>query len=188
MRMESERDDCPLVHESMPDEAMELLLNYTARRLGAEERHSLEHHMAGCDACSSFLDQQAEVWDALDVWKPGAVSADFNRRLWQRIDAERGAPWYTGAGFRIAVAEARREFSLAPALSVAFALLFAAGGFVLDHPAMKQVGEVSARAGSPPIHVSALEAEQVARTLDDIQLLGLLDSAPAGPAPSARKM
>jgi hypothetical protein len=122
-----------------------------------------------CARCGDFLEQQAAVWDALDEWEPmPSVSMDFNRRLWQRIDAAASAPWYRG------LFDTLRAASWKPAFPVAAAILAIAGGFLLDHQGHRQVAPQAAVPG-----VSITEADQLERTLDDIQLLRQLDSVPA---------
>jgi len=143
---------CP-VKTNEPD----LLLEYSAGRLDAPRAAILEEHMKTCAQCASFRMEQTAVWNALDLWEPAPVSLDFNRRLWQRIDA---APWY--AGFF----EAIRFANWKPALPLSAAILTMAAGFLLDHPGGKK----------PVPGVSVKEANQVEQTLEDIQLLHQLDS------------
>src|SRR5208283_2346762 len=75
-------------------ETGDVLLDYAAGRLNTVSAARLEKHMASCAECAAFSREQAMVWDALDAWKPAPVSLDFNRRLWQRIDAAEAEPWY----------------------------------------------------------------------------------------------
>ena len=84
--------ECPLKSESsIAENNLDLLLDYSAGRLDGEanqvRRMALEDHMTLCSDCSAFRVGQAEVWQALDAWEPEPVSMDFNRRLWQQIDA-----------------------------------------------------------------------------------------------------
>ena len=99
------------------------------------------------------------------LWEPAPVSLDFNRRLWQRIDAAASAPWYKG------LAEALRFANWKPVIPLTAAALVMAAGFLLDHP----------RNGNQAQGVSVTEADQVEQTLDDIQLLRQFD----GITPSA---
>jgi hypothetical protein len=158
--------NCPIQNE----ETAELLLAYTARRLDAAKTAILESHMDICAQCAQFRVQQEMVWQALDAWEAPPVTADFNRRLYQRIESESAAPWYT------------RLFTTPwsmwkPAIPLACAGLIIMVGFVLDHP-------VSFSPSAPPaIRVSVTEAEQVENALDDLQLLRQLDTgATSSPA------
>ena len=153
--------NCPIRNE----ETAELLLAYTARRLEPSKAALLESHMNVCAECAEFRAGQQLVWQALDTWEAPAVTPDFNRRLYRRIEAEASAPWY------------QRLFHMPlsvwkPAIPLAAACLLVVAGFVFDHP----VASPSAN-GSPAVHVSVTEAEQLENTLDDLQLLRQLDSS-----------
>jgi hypothetical protein len=134
-----------------------LLLDYSAGRLHGPERATLEQHMENCPDCASFQREQATVWNALDLLEPAPVSIDFNRRLWQRIDA---TPWYAS------LVDALRFANWKPVFPLTAAILVIAVGFLFDHPGAQD---------SVP-GVSVKEADQVEQTLDDIQLLHQLDS------------
>ena len=43
-------------------------------------------HIEACPACREFAGGQQAVWQALDAWEPAAVSMDFDRRLYARIE------------------------------------------------------------------------------------------------------
>jgi hypothetical protein len=157
----------------MENNAIELLLDYSAGRLNAPARASLELHMESCVDCASFRMEQTAVWDALDLWEPAPVSMDFNRNLWRRIDAAAARPWYRK------LAEAIRLTDWKPILPLTAAVALIAAGFLLDHPGSKPAGGFTVN-----------EVNQVEQTLDDIQLLHQLDVAPgtaaganADPAP-----
>ena len=147
---------CPLQQMEEAD----LLLDYSAGRLDARRAAMLAQHMETCPECATFRQEQKAVWDALDLWEPAPVSMDFNRRLWQRIEATTAAPWYT------VLFESLRFGNWKPAIPLTAAVLLIAAGFVLVHPQTR-----SAAAG-----VSVREADQVEQTLDDIQLLHQLDA------------
>jgi anti-sigma factor RsiW len=153
---------CPIQNE----ETAELLLAYTARRLDPSKMALLERHMDLCPQCAEFRASQNIVWQALDAWEAPAVTPDFNRRLYRRIEAEAAAPWY------------QRLFAAPwtmwkPAIPLAAAGLVVVAGFMLDHS-----GSMSAPNVSPAIHVVGVaEAEQVENALDDLQLLRQLDSS-----------
>jgi hypothetical protein len=151
---------CPLQTEDI-----DLLLDDSAgrlarRRMDAGRAALLAQHMEKCPECAAFRKQQKVVWDALDLWEAAPVSMDFNRRLWQRIDAAATAPWYVN------LAESLRLANWKPMLPLTAAILVIAGGFLLDHPSGKNA--------IPGVSVS--EADQVEQTLDDIQLLHQLDA------------
>ena len=151
---------CPLQTEET-----DLLLDYSAGRLDARRMAALAQHMESCQDCASFGMEQKAIWDALDLWEPAPVSLDFNRRLWQRIDAAAAAPWY------VSLAEWFRLDNWKPMIPLTAAVLMIAAGFLLDHPTLDHPGARNAAAG-----VSVREADQVEETLDDIQLLHQLDA------------
>ena len=163
--------NCPLRKE----ETAHILLDYSAGRLDTAATSVLERHMESCPECAAFRVEQAAVWNALDAWEPSPVSPDFNRRLWQRIDAAEAAPWYER------LAESLRIAAWKPVLPLTAAILIVAAGFLFDHP-----GGRSPLPGAAANSVSVTEAEQVEQALDDIQLLRQLNTA-AAPG-SAKKM
>jgi len=153
--------NCPIQTE----ETAELLLAYTARRLDPAKTALLENHMNVCAQCAEFRAGQEMVWQALDAWEAPGVTPDFNRRLYQRIEAEAAAPWYKRL-FRSPIAMWK------PAIPLAAAGLVVVAGFVFDHPLANN------QPNTPPsIRVSVTEAEQVESALDDLQLLRQLDSS-----------
>jgi hypothetical protein len=157
---------CPLQTEET-----DLLLDYSAGRLDALRMAALAQHMETCQDCASFGMEQKAVWDSLDLWEPTPVSVDFNRGLWQRIDAAAAAPWY------VSLAEWFRFDNWKPMIPLTAAILMIAAGFMLDHP-----GSRNAAAG-----VSVREADQVEQTLDDIQLLHQLDAVTPVAAPDEKR-
>src|SRR5258708_29837168 len=76
--------DCPLYSK----DTAEILLDYASRRLDPELTQLLERHMEECQQCHAFAAAQKQVWDALDAWEPVEVSADFDRKLFSRIERE----------------------------------------------------------------------------------------------------
>ncbi len=133
----------------------DLLLDYSAGRLDAARTAAIAQHVEGCPGCARFATAQTAVWKALDEWEPAPVSMDFNRRLWQRIEAAATVPWYKNFG------EIWK-----PAIPLTAAILVIAVGFLLDHPGARQTRVPG---------VTVQEANQVEHTLDDIQLLDQLD-------------
>jgi anti-sigma factor RsiW len=163
---------CPLLKEETAD----VLLDYSAGRLDAARTAMLERHMKTCAACDTFRLEQSAVWEALDAWEPMPVSLDFNRRLWQRIDEAAEAGWYRG------LVKSLRFGNWKPVVPLAAAILVIAGGFMLDHP-----GDRAVNSGTSVQGVSVSEADQLEKTLDDIQMLHQLDSVTA-PSGSSKQM
>ena len=112
--------------------------------------------------------EQAAVWAELDSWVPEPVSDGFNRTLWQKIGEAENAPWYRR------LLESVRSAGWRPAVSLAAAAAFVAVGFVFDHSAGRTAGPVASTAGAGWGMTSG-EADQVESSLEDIQLLRLME-------------
>jgi hypothetical protein len=135
----------------------ELLLSYSARRLNPENTAILEAHMEVCPQCREFRDSQRALWEALDQWEARPISADFNRRLYRKIEEQDQLGWWDrifGAG---------RPMFLRPALPLAAtACLVLVAGLMIDP------GRIVTTAGETP---QVREVEQVERTLEDMEML-----------------
>ena len=150
--------NCPL---GTRDHA-ELLVAYSSHKLDRAQAAVLEEHIAGCAACRELVRGQQAVWEALDVWEPEPVSADFNRRLYQRID-EQVAWWH------------RLMRPLRPLMFHKHVSLAAAAGLVLA------IGLVLNQTAAPPQrpavksgHVAEMEGlqpDQVVKALDEMEAL-----------------
>jgi anti-sigma factor RsiW len=152
---------CPLQTQET-----DLLLDYSAGRLDAARAAILAQHIETCPDCASFRKEQKTVWDALDAWEPAPVSVDFNRRLWQHIEAAASAPWYRN------LVDSLRFTNWKPVIPLTAAILVIAAGFLLDHPGANN----TSAPGVSVTGVSLTQADQVERTLDDIQLQDELDT------------
>jgi len=144
----------------------DILLDYVAGSLNAAQLAGFERHAKECSRCDALVASQAAVWRSLDEWKPEPVSAGFNRELWRRIDADAAEPsWMARLSFWKQVAP------------LAAVLALVVTGFVMDSHSRPPVTAPAA------VAVSASEADQLERTLDDLQLLEAVDTAtPAKPA------
>lgn len=152
---------CPLKES----ERVDLLLSPTDS--------SARAHFVSCPSCAQSSAQQFGLWLALDAWKVPEVSTSFNRALYAKIEAAMASPWYE----RWAVA-IRQTFAQ-PSFAVAAVALFVVGGFVLDHPGGLVSPLWSAQAKSihtGAVQVSSTEAEQVERTLEDLEMLHQFDA------------
>lgn len=109
---------------------------------------------------------QVAVWKALDAWEAPPVSPDFDRRLYRRIDQGVRFSWWER------LTRPFRPMPLRQALPLtASASLLLIAGLLLQHP-----GPISPVAR----HGEIVRANQVERTLDDLDLLrqfGTADSA-----------
>jgi anti-sigma factor RsiW len=149
--------ECPIQRRENAD----LLLAYCARRLDPETAAVLERHMQVCPACRAFGESQQAVWSALDLWEATPVSEDFDRRLYDRLGREERAgfwsrvrPWFP-VGFR-------------PVLPVAVASAIVTVAFLVQSPS----------SAPSPAQLETVDAEQVERVLDDLDMLRQLNVAP----------
>lgn len=140
---------CPLRSE----EQASLLLDYCARKLDTDRQRMLERHMQICPECAQFRDGQMAVWSALDNWESSPVARHFDEDLAGRIAMAESDPLWMRAGAWFA------DVSWAPAVP---ALAAAALWVFLLRPV------------PPPPSATApegLEAEQVERVLEDLDML-----------------
>lgn len=152
----------------------ETLVSYAAGELDLETAQALEQHLASCSHCRAVAAEQAALWKALDKWQAPSVSLDFDRRLYRRMEEEaRRSFWQRMAHpFRPMLL---RQFV---PLTVSAGLLLMVG-LILEHP--HKVATASHRA-------EAVRAEQVERTLDDLELLQQFSAAQTASADHADAM
>jgi anti-sigma factor RsiW len=139
----------------------ERLMDYVSGSLESAQAALFEKHLEICPACSEFVSGQKAVWDALDVFEPVPVSANFDQALYRQIA---NTSWWTrflnfaGSPFR-APAFLRQGLPLMAAAALAVAALV-----VWERPATAPVQQptVSAEGPSP---------DQVQRALDDMEML-----------------
>jgi anti-sigma factor RsiW len=162
--------DCPLYSK----DTAEVLLDYCSRRLDPQTTAMLERHMEACEACHAFANAQRQVWDALDAWEPVEVSADFDQKLFARMEQEDASSVLTRWWRRWSESMA---FSWRPAISVAAACLVIVTGLVL-----RPTEPVLPDAGKSGHHLEAVDIEQVETALEDMEMLKQLQWT--GPAKS----
>jgi anti-sigma factor RsiW len=157
--------NCPI-----EDHNPEILIAHAAGTLDPVTARALEQHLGGCSACRSLAAAQAALWKALDVWEAPAVSPDFDRRLYRRIEQQVRLSWWE----RMVRPFRAMPLSQALPLTASAGLLLMAGLILQRNPGPPQV--------APP-HGEVVRANQVERTLDDLDLLlqfGTSDSAKSG--------
>lgn len=144
-------------------QSSELALEYMGGRLEAEAARALERHYEECPACREYFAAGRAVQQALDDWRPPAISPDFDRRLEERIKAEeaRGGWWRS-----LLAPFAPGAWKPAAALAGLAVILLAAA--LLKAPA--PLGRETAR-GAP----ESVDVEQVEQVVEDLDMLYLLD-------------
>jgi anti-sigma factor RsiW len=138
-------------------ENAELLLAHASRRLDAERAAVLERHMASCPACREYAAAQFAVWEAMESWSAPEVSADFDRRLYQRIEQE--VSWLDLVLRRFRPLAGR----LVPVAAAACLLI--AAGVLLQRP------DGTAVMPTPSAQVEPLAADQADNALQEMQIL-----------------
>ena len=152
--------NCPL--ETREDAA--LLVAHAARELAADTAVKLDRHIAGCAACTQFMRRQQAVWEALEAWQPAPVSADFNRRLYARIEElENRAAWWRRLFGPL------RPVLLRQAMPIgATAVVLLAAGFLIDRSRVPAAAPERAQ-------IEMLQPDQVEHALDDMETIGQFD-------------
>ncbi len=149
-------------------EKAEVVFAYLGRHLSPEAAREFELHTEQCPECREALDSQRAVSEALEEWMPEPVSADFDRRLLARLAREERLGWRLGL-------VRQRWLSLRPAVAAAAAALAVAAGLLLRGP------------GTPaPLAAPAadtVDIEQLYRTVEDLDMLYLLDPELSEEAP-----
>jgi hypothetical protein len=141
-----------------------LLIAYASRGLDSIQNASLEEHLTACAACREFVQNQRAAWQALDLWEPAPISADFDRRLEQRVAQE--VSW----GQRIwgDLARAFGPVLVHRAVPIAAtAVLLVAAGVLLDRPAAPPLTPEHTAAAQ----MDALRPDQVVQALDEMDAL-----------------
>jgi len=162
--------NCPIKSQ----ENTEWLIEYSADRLDKERTALVARHLETCPECARFVRAQRRVWDALGRWEAEPVSAGFDRRLYHRIDAQ-PASWMSRL-FRPLHPLWR------PVVPLAAACLLIVAGVVLHAP------KAVLNPADSQVRIEKTSAEQVERTLDDMQMLRELAVTPTPEESSSKSM
>lgn len=140
------------------------LLDHSAGTLDSAQARIVEQHLAICAACTAFVEAQRSVWKALDDWDRIEISADFNRRLYQRIDREELD--LSPLAKVVAMARARwTPLTVKQAASAAAICATVAMAIFVDVPAWR-----SSKPTAEP-QIEKTEIEQVETALEDLDML-----------------
>jgi anti-sigma factor RsiW len=164
--------NCPVKTQENTD----WLLDYVAGRTDRERSASIERHLEVCVDCTNFVARQRAVWNALGQWEPEPVGADFDRRLYRRIEESRPVLWIDRL-----IRPLQPSF-WRPAVPFAAACAVIAAGLLLHSP------QAPVAPGNQPARLERAEADQVERTLDDMLMLRELMAAPAAEEPNSKSM
>lgn len=141
--------------------SIDWIVRRAAGRLGAREQALLDAALAADAELARLAGQQNAVWRALEDWEGEPISADFDARLYARIELLDTAAWWP---------RLLRTVRWSAALPLALASLALVGGLLLSHGKKRSV------AVAPVEAMSAREADQIENTLDDLQTLRQLSA------------
>jgi len=144
--------NCP-----MEDRHSETLVAYAAGELDRETAAAIERHLSVCPACRSMAAEQAALWNTLDIWEAPPVSSDFDRRLYGRIRNEARLSWWERLSRPFRPMPLRQALPLA-----ATTCLLVIASFLVQQPDKLAPVQPSSE---------VVQADQVERTLDDLELL-----------------
>jgi hypothetical protein len=150
-----------------------VLLEYVERKLAPGAAAAFERHVDVCPACREALGAQQAVWAALDAWDAAEISADFNRRLYARIESEQRRAWWQR------LFEPVLPGSLRPAMPLAAACMVLVAVLVFRGPS-----DVEWQTKAAP----SIDIEQVERTLDDLEMLKQLGVTEAAESSDSRTL
>jgi anti-sigma-K factor RskA len=143
-------------------EKTQALLDYCAGRLDSRAAALLEQHIESCSDCRALRDGQQTVWKALEAWEAPPVTANFDRRLYERIETRANVSWWNTLWQPV------RPGVLRPAFAVAAVCVVMVAGFLLEGPN-------GSAPSTPQVPAETVEAEQVERTLEDLEMLREFD-------------
>jgi anti-sigma factor RsiW len=170
---------CPIETQ----ENAELLLAYCARKLDPETQITLERHLAICPACREFQTSQQAVCEALDAWDAMPVSADFDRRLYQRIEQEAAhASWWSR------LVQPFRPMFEGSMMGRSVPLAAAACLLVLAGIILQQPNGVSVSEDLTVDRAEVIQVDQVERALDDMEMLRQFKLTTSGDSSSVNSM
>jgi hypothetical protein len=140
-------------------QSVELLLALTANRLDGPQAAAMAEHAAACPACRAFTAAQDAVWESLDAWEAPPVSADFDRRLYQRIEEQ--VPWWD----RLLRPLRPLVFNRAMPIAGAAGLLVAVGLWI------EQPGAVPVPPVPESAQMEAIPPDQAQHALEEMDLM-----------------
>lgn len=161
--MQNSKMTCPLQTDNA-----DVLLDYCARSLDAERTSMLELHMAQCTDCRQMAETQAQVWAAMDLYDAEAISPDFDRKLYKRIEEQEKVPIWERYW-----APVREYLQGQPAWKPVLSLAAASAALVL---VIVIRNDVPPPAPHPVAVIDVREVEQAERALEDIEMLKQLDA------------
>ncbi len=143
-------------------ENSEILLDYASGKLNPAMASQFESHMKSCADCRAFSLAQKSTWDSLDTWDAAPVSADFDRKLYERINRHENSGWFNRLWYWVMW---RPAFS-GPVVPIATACVTLVVGAMLYLPVSKPIVNLQ----SPPSRMESSDLEQIETTLEDMEM------------------
>jgi len=141
------------------DSREETLLAYSSGELDRAQAAVVAAHLETCSECKSFVTAQKSVWSALDLFEAPAVSMDFDRRLYRRIEEQ--VSWWDMVvrPFRVALVRRALPIAAAAALTITAGIL------------IERTGAGPAPVAHPQTAHVELQPDQLQSALDDLETL-----------------
>lgn len=157
----------------------ELLVEYSAGRLDADQTIRFDRHVEECADCQELLVSQRLVWDALDVYQQATpvVSREFDRQLYARIASEERESWWV-RGWRRLMA-AGEPMSWKPAMAGMAACVVLMAGVLVRFDGKLGAPEPVTKAAVTKAAVTSVsfdkqEIETIERALEDFEMLSAM--------------
>ena len=144
-------------------ENAEILLDYSSGKLTPDLAAIFQSHMESCEDCRAFSIAQRSAWEALDAWVPMPIPADFDRKLYARIDQYEKSGWWIKLWHR----SIWQSGSFGPAMPIATACLTLAVGVMLWLPVNNKP---ALDLTSPQTKMESSDLEQIETTLEDLEM------------------
>jgi hypothetical protein len=137
------------------------------RLLDGARPASLAEHIRDCPACSDFIAARDSVDKALDLWEAPAVSADFDRRLYHRIESD-------VSGWEFLLHPLRAAVAIRGLVLTAAVVVMLAAGLWIERPGAFPAPQSATIEALPPD-----QAEHALQDMETMQEFGRLLPADA---------
>ena len=158
---------CPIKSK----ENSEVLLDYSSGKLAPGVAVLFQTHMESCEDCRAFSISQRSTWEALDAWEPMTIPAEFDRKLYARIEQYEKSGWWAKLWHR----SMWQGGSFGPAMPIATVCVTLAIAVMLYLPVNKPVFDLKA----PQTKIEKSDLDQIETTLEDIEMFKQLTPASA---------
>jgi hypothetical protein len=164
------------------------LVAFVAGTVRGPEGARLRIHLDGCAHCSEYVAGQKAIWQLMDEWEPeypsASCGASFGNEVAARVASLAPEPWLVKCGRWV------MGRILQPALTVTAITAILAIGFYVRDPFAGTSRNSSPVRSTPvaPRIISPVEADQMDRAFNDMQMLHQLDSVSDGAKDVSRSL